>query len=380
MGLVNLHLYPSDFTHESRMLRETEAVLDAGVVSDVVIGATWSDGLAMRERFGPDREVHRLKTRFGRRGGRWDKLGSHLEWMLRVLVRFGRRRIDVVSCHSLTVLPIGVLFRLLRRSTLVYTPHELETEVATPPIPRSLGKLIERRLIGQADVVIVVGDKIGEWYAAEYGLDNVMVVRNIPRRLEAATGRSDVIRQQLGIEAEELVFLYQGGIHDGRGIKVLLAAFGQVPLDRHIVFLGYGGMSEEVKAHARERANIHHLPAVTPDQLARYTASADVGMSLIENISLSYYYSLPNKLFEYMQAGLPVISSDFPEVQLLHDRYDFGWLSPVEADAVAKLVTSITAQDLEAKRSNSVAAAKEISWDGEQGLLVDAYRHAIEGA
>jgi glycosyltransferase involved in cell wall biosynthesis len=196
---------------------------------------------------------------------------------------------------------------------------------------------MERALIGSTEAVIVVNESIAAWYRDAYGLKEVHVIRNIPYPRSFSGGKTSRLREAFGIDHRSLVFLCQGILDEGRGIPILLEAFGRLPLDRHVVFLGNGPMAEKVRSRALRHPNIHHHPAVPPDVLLEYTAGADVGISLIENVCLSYYYSLPNKVFEYLMSGVPVIVSDFPEMARLVDETGCGWKSSVDTRCFAEL-------------------------------------------
>lgn len=377
--LVNVHIYPSDFVHESRMLRETKEVLDGGVADAVMVVGTYRPGLLRHERLKDNYQVHRLPTIVPRTSTtRIIKLVSHLEWTLRVLLLLFRQRADIVTCHSLIVLPIGVLLRRFKGSALVYSPHELETETRVSPIPRPLAKRMERQLIRRADTVIVVGNHIAEWYRDEYGLDDVYIVRNIPYLTPLPETQPSILKDKLAIPKGELVFLYQGMFTTGRSVELLLSAFTHVSSDRHLVFLGYGPLTEIVEKAAMSNDNIHYLAAVPPEVLAGYTAGADVGLSLIENVSLSYYFSLPNKIFEYVHSGVPVIASNFPEMSLLVQTFECGWLTEVDEASVVALVNGLSVEDIREQAGGAVLARDALDWAEDRDNLLAGYRRGLQ--
>jgi glycosyltransferase involved in cell wall biosynthesis len=362
------------------MLKETQCVIDADIVDEVWIAGTSSPGLPKHQRVDDNRRVRRFPTITSKLPpAKVGKILGHLEWMARVLFHFAFKPVDVVTCHSLPVLPLAVALKVLKRATLVYSPHELETETSSQPIPRPLAKRIERLLIARADAVVVVGDLIADWYREEYGLDEVTVVRNIPVPPERPVGESRVLREIFPIPDDELLVLYQGGLFAGRGIELMLEAWADLPPDRHLVFLGYGPLEELVVAAAEERPNVYFHPAVAPEELAPYTASADVALSLSQNVSLSYYYSLPNKVLEYLAAGVPAIVSDFPEVAKVVNTYECGWTTELEASALRELIAALTPDEVARCAANTAASQVEFDWSVEKKRLEAAYQKAISG-
>ena len=373
-----LHVYPSVFTHDSRILRETKSLADAGIFDDIHIGAIWQKGLAEHEDLDAHRHVWRVCLWTARLNGPVAKLLRFAEWYARILWRFWRGPPDFVNCHSLSTLPLGWLLKRTAGSRIVYDTHELETEThVSVGVRRWLAKRIEKALLPAAEAVIVVSESIGAWYREAYGLDNVHVIRNVPYARAVALERSDRLRSAFGIKDEEFLFVYQGLLDHGRGIDILLKAFARASKACHIVFLGYGPLVQKVQRSAELCRNIHYHPAVSPGALAQYTAGADIGISLIENTSLSYYYALPNKVFEYLAAGVPIIVSDFPEMARIVAEHNCGWTCPVGEDAVVALVNGMSHDDRLAKRANAVRASESCSWEKEQAPLLAIYAGLI---
>ncbi|MBF4323133.1 glycosyltransferase, partial [Vibrio anguillarum] len=206
------------------------------------------------------------------------------------------------------------LLKKLFKVKLVYDAHELETEKnGLNGFRQRISKYIESLFIRSCDLIIVVGENIADWYANAYKIERPLVVKNSPRfRLQA---KKNLFRERLGILPNQKILLYQGGLMKGRGVQLILDAFKERK-DSHVVavFMGYGDLTTEVEQAAKNHQNIFYFPAVSPNVVLDYTASADIGISLIENTCLSYYFCMPNKLFEYAMAGIPVIVSDMKEM------------------------------------------------------------------
>lgn len=359
------------------MLKETKSLVESGLFGRIHIGAIWTEGLEEHEKLDGRREVWRIRLLTQRLRGTAGKSLRLVEWYLRLFMLFRGEGLAFVNCHSLSALPLGVLFRLVCGCKIIYDTHELETETQSfRGFRQALARFAERNLITHAEAVIVVSDSIGVWYEKTYGLKNVHVVRNVPYKREFPR-KTTLLRDLYGIEPEDFLFLYQGVIASGRGIRLILEAFARLPSDRHVVFLGNGPLSADVQSSAQRYSNIHYHPAVPTNELLEYTAGADVGISLIEYVCLSYYYSLPNKVFEYLMSGVPVIVSDFPEMaRLVHDT-GCGWTSPVDTSHFIELVNSLTRQEVEMRRDAVTRASESFSWQNEEAKLIDVYQPRV---
>lgn len=373
---LNIHIYPSTFANESRILKIVRSLRGHSVFEQVKVLALWKEGFPKCEMLGDRIEVIRVAPLFG--GRLRGKLGRGIKifgWYLGVLLALKGRPISCFNCHSLPVLPLSVLVKWWKNCVLVYDPHELETETAGLRGRRQwLMRWLERALIGRADAVCVVNGAIADWYAARYQLKRVWVVRNVPYRSESAPARTGRLRQAVGLSSDAQLFLYQGLLAPGRGVGLLIDAFTQLPPDRHLVFMGYGELEGLIREAAAHHANIHFMPAVLPEQVKDYTVDADVGISLIENVCLSYYLCLPNKLFEYAACGVPAVVSDFPQMSNFVDENNCGWKVKPDGQALRSLVQRLTVAELAAKRANSRKSGQLYCWQEEEKLLLAMYQ------
>lgn len=373
-----LHVYPSTFTHESRILKETKSLVDSGLFEQIFIGAIWADGLSEHEKLDSRRSVWRVPLITRNFPGIIGKLLRFAEWYLRIFFVFRRKHPTFVNCHSLSVLPLGVLFAWFSGSRLIYDTHELETEtMESKGLRKILAKILERTLIGQTEAIIVVSTSIANWYRDTYKLDEVHVVRNIPQPRLSSTRKTTLLRQACSIDADDLLFICQGIMDEGRGIPIILNTFSQLASYQHIVFLGNGPLENEVRDWAARYPNIHHHPAVSPQELLEFTAGADVGISLIENVCLSYYYCLPNKMFEYLMCGLPVIISSFPEMAQMIDENGCGWKSAVDINSLTELLGLMTPQEIEEKTTAAQETVQKFGWHKEEDVLIALYEKLL---
>lgn len=374
---LNLHIYPSAFKNESRILRETRSIIELGLSDTIFIAATWEKGLPEKESITDKIEVNRLKSVFNRfrKGGIWDML-RYFAFMVLIVFRYrGKRRPGIVNSHSLSVLFAGVVFKVLYGARLIYDAHELETERSgVHGYRQKIAKVVERFLIGRCDKVIVVCDKIGEWYLQTYPFlqGKITVIRNIPDTITAEPVADANLKHEFNIPEHELLFVYQGGFFKGRGIETMLQVFEEIA-DKHLVFIGYGPYQEIITNYAERCANIHVKAAVPPSRLIAYTKTADCGISLIENISLSYYYSLPNKVFEYAMSGVPLIVSNFPEMSNFVNSYQIGWAVSPDIDGLRVKIAELNQGHLEAVKSNFIRVYNEVSWQIEEKKLIKVY-------
>lgn len=288
------------------------------------------------------------------------------------------KEIDIYHCNDLNTLPIGVFVKLFlkRKVKLVYDAHEFEPNQKPNQNKLSIKLLmnIERLLIKFADAVITVNDSIANEYVKLYKIKKPALVLNCPIYQEIK--KQNIFREKLNIDKEKIIFLYQGGLYTGRGLENLIEAFKKInDTNKVLVFLGYGPLQQEIKKISERFQNIFYHPAVSPDVLLNYTSSADVGLCLIENNCLSYYYCLPNKVFEYILAGLPVIVSNMPEMRKLIENNKIGIITKGnDTDSIIEAIKEINSEDIPRYKKNFNHLAKIYTWGQQEKVLLDIYK------
>ena len=375
---TNIHIYPSPFINESRILKITKSLSDAAVFERIIIFATWEEKLSPQEQIDDRREVSRIRRNLGgKTGGFLAKVAKTLEWSWKIFRRVRSIEVVCINCHSLPVLPLGVFLKRVKKGKLIYDTHELETEtVGLSGIRKRAMKALEKRLLPFVDEVCVVNESIADWYRKEYGLDQVQVVKNVPYRDFSQPSETVPItfRDLFRIPPAHSIFLYQGAISGDRGVNLLLKIFSKVDRSKHIIFMGFGDMVEAVQSYSEDYPNIHYHPAVNPDKVREYTAAADVGIHLIENSCLNHYYCLPNKIWEYLNSGIPVLVTDLYEMGKVVDRYQCGWKCPAEEETALRLIDQLTAEEIGRKKIFAAQSKEHFGWDLEEPSLLAMYQ------
>lgn len=377
----NLHISLTEFRNESRVLKETNSILNHNLASKVYIASLHSDGLEEEKIYNDNLILNRFKLSSRKLSKNLlAQILKYFEFIFRVTKFYKNKDIKMVNIHAIALLPFGVFLKYLFKAKLVYDTHELETETnGGNGLRKKLAKFVEKTLIKKCDLIFVVSENIADWYAKEYDIRRPIVVKNAPRLVDSE--KTNHFRENLGIKDESIIVLYQGGLSKGRGVDLLLECFKQRDDDKVvIVFMGYGEIVEDIKIASKERNNIFFHPAVDPDIVLEYTSSADIGISFIENTCLSYYYCLPNKLFEYAMAGLPVIVSNMKEMKELVEKYDMGIVvKDDKIDSMNNAIDKILQSDIKQMKQNARRCAEENSWEVQEIKMINEYKRVLNG-
>lgn len=370
---INAHIYPSTFRNDSRILKETESLIKLGLVQNILMVGIWEEGLPIIEKIDENRSIIRIKQKFKQRKGFVFFALKYLYYQFQVIGVLRKLNVNIVNCHSLAVLGIGVYLKFFKNLFLIYDTHELSTEVAgSRGLKKFLGKIFERSCIYFVDEVIVVNNSIGKWYKKKYNLTNFGVLRNVPHHFELKL-KPDLFREKFNIPKDKLIFIYQGLLSKGRGVNIIIDAFLESEQNHQIVFMGMGDLAEKIKNLSNTKPNFHFMPAVPPSEVRNYTASADVGIHLIQNTCLNHYYCSPNKVFEYLMYGIPQIASDFPEIRNIVYQGECGWLVNPEKKNLLMLLENITRVEVIGKTKAVLERRNELGWEKEEKSLVEVY-------
>ena len=284
---------------------------------------------------------------------------------------------DVYHSHDLNTLYVGAMCKKRIGTRLVYDSHELQTERnRMTKWWRRWAAWNERRWLPYADAMIVASPSWIDINREKYGRVPEISVSVINTPALEDTGEPADLRGELGISDDAAVLLYQGSIQENRGIEPAIDAV--TLLDNVVlVIVGYGYHRPALEADVRNRElsdRVKFFGPIPNNELLRWTAAADIGLCNIVNSSLSYYTSLPNKLFEYIIAGIAVIGSDSPEIGRIVAEEGVGEVAdPVDPADLARATRTILG-DLDKYRTATKAAALRYNWGIEEQKLLDVYQ------
>jgi len=290
---------------------------------------------------------------------------------------------DVYHAHDLRTLPVAWLLKILTKGKVVYDCHELWLDRNRLPkrskFNRFLVNRIESFLIRRADFTITVNESISRVLGERYRISPPIVIMNAPDY--HPVNRSTILRDNIEIPDEDKIILYIGAITFGRGLEELVHSIKYLN-SCSLVLMGYGdadytaGLKKLIKYEGLV-SKIHFFGPVPHDEVTKYAASADLGVVPIKDVCLSYYYCSPNKVFECMAAGLPVVGSDFPELKRIIEGNRLGvTFDPESPQDIARAINFILSdKDMYNKMSiNASEASKVFNWQIESQKLIAAYK------
>lgn len=378
-----LHISHTDIRYDSRILKEMGGLEASEKFELIGVGVKLEEGASSSKKVLKSKIIAiRLFSKALSFLPRPIRYGLNMfELTIRLVIYGLRFRPAAVHCHDTLALPAGVLIKMIAGSKLIYDAHELESNKnGQTPFLSKVTLFIERLAWSRIDLLISVSDSINAWYVEHLGVKQHLLILNSPEihndvGKHIKDGKKDKYFHSLyGIPAGVKIFIYIGILSDGRGINLCLQAFASGAVDAHVVFMGYGPMKSEIESFAKKYPNIHLHNPVPHEQVVSIVKNADVGLCFVENVSLSDYYSLPNKLFEYAFSGLPVLASDFPEIGKVVRHYSLGFCSAVDLDSIKKMIANII-------QAPSAAASEnlyELSWEAQAERLNDAYDRLLQ--
>jgi glycosyltransferase involved in cell wall biosynthesis len=330
-----------------------------------------------------------LSTRFDK----WTLLRL-AQLFVRSTLRVIQTPADIYHAHDVSALPACFVAASVRRKPIIFEAHEM------PLFERPLSDLgrVRRwlhRLLGvllalivpRCAGIITVSPPIVEEIRCRYGVPEVTLIRSVPEY--RAVAKSDRLRQCLGLKPEVRIALYQGYLQPNRGLDRLVRAAAFLEQDIVIVMMGANRGTTQAQLEAlisseRVSDRVKILPPVPYAELLDWTASADIGLNVASpDYSLNVRYFLPNKLFEYLMAGLPVLTSPLEAMVDIVKTYDVGKvlssLAPADiGEAMKRMLADPVG--LAHQRSNALEAARnDFYWEKESLRLIHLYRGILQG-
>lgn len=248
-------------------------------------------------------------------------------------------RADLVQVHDLPALQAGVELAKSWQVPLVYDAHELYPEQRSFSRPqRRICSAAENAYIKNAQLVFAVNESISQEMARRYDIKKPMVLTNAidpPAEFDPSASY-DLLREKLRLPASRRILLLQGGFAPNRNLNELVQAMAHVKEpDVDLVMMGFGDYGQKLQSTAHRLGlvgkRVYFLPAVPQSELLQHSASADMGIIPYPHVDLNSYYCTPNKLFEFIQAGLPIIANDSPELRRFVDNEGFGIVRPMKS-------------------------------------------------
>lgn len=369
---VHLHLYYCAWANESRAWREGASALRNGLTDHVLYVGYRSGQLPERQVCGVDQTILRVGAAPVSPGSsRWLRAASLPRWWWACLKDIDLSNVSLIVAHSLAALPVAVALKRRGRIGLVYDAHELETERAgwSPGI-RRFARFFEHRLINECDHTFVVSDAIRDWYRDTYPRIAITTVRNIADT-KPPSGRSP-LRETLKIDVHTIVYTYCGAITRERGLEELVDVFRNLGSDYALVLVGDGPAVAELMMLATGAKNIHFYPAVPVEELVTLISGADVGVFVTSSQALSYRYCLPNKVFEYAAAKLPMLLGDGPELVRFAQEYPVARTVASNRAALHAMISGWSRDEIRASRSKIVYRSP--TWRDEEHLFINVLK------
>ncbi len=350
----------NDLNYDQRMHRICTSLAQNGY-QVTLIGRIKTDSRPIEEK--PFMQ-HRLSCLFNN-----GKL-FYLEFNLRLFFYLLKRKNDATCAIDLdTILPCFFSTRI-KGIPCFHDAHEYFAEVpevVNRPLVKRIWEAVAKKAIPKMNFCYTVSESLASVLKHKYG-KTFHVVRNVPWLNNG--------HKQVKANDKSPFILYQGALNDGRGLEKLIAAMHDIEIPLYLA--GEGDLSNQLRQYARKEGltdKVHFLGHLDPEELKALTPKAFIGFNVLESKGLNYYYSLPNKFFDYLHAGVPILTNDFPEYRKINTDYSVAMLIDLNKDAIVK-ATHYLLNNPEAYQqmvNNCMEARDVFNWNKEEKYLLQLY-------
>lgn len=296
----------------------------------------------------------------------------YLKFILTVVGQLSMHKYDLYIASDIYNLPFLSFFARFRGKPVFYDSRELFRYLAGLKGKQKVQRLmawIENHYIRDCDKIIVTGKMDAEVLIEDYGLaeGKFILLRNLPHLVGKLKPLD--IRTQFDFPSDSVILIYQGVILNGRGLKVLVKALKQIE-NTCLVIMGDGELKSELEILIEKEGlteRVGFTGTIPQSDILSYTAAADIGCTLIENISKSYFYALPNKMFEYIAAGIPVLASNLPQMMQVIDEHRVGkYVNPDDIESVIAGIKELSDSGRKKELAENARKAHfELNWEAE---------------
>jgi len=358
----------NDLVTDQRIAR-TASVLDDLGFEILMVGRRKFDSPRM-----PECKYETLRMRL-----LWEKGPLfYAEYNIRLFFLLLSRPADLLVSNDLDTLLSNYLVHKLKRIPIVYDSHEYFTatpELVDRPKVQRIWKWIEKRIVPKLKSCITVNASIANLFEQEYHVP-FRVVRNIPRRREITRIPG---RAELGLPSDKKIILMQGsGINVQRGAEEAVEAMQYI--DKVLLLIVGGGdvlpVLKKMVSELSLQKKVKFVSRQTPANLAGYTANADLGLTIDKDTNINYRFSLPNKLFDYIYAGVPVLATPLVELKNIIQQYEIGdFIESHDPEHIALKIKTMLQDEhsMALYKKNTRKAAAELNWDTERNVLIKIF-------
>lgn len=299
----------------------------------------------------------------------------YAEYNFRLFLFLLFTKCDILLSNDLDTLTANFLVAKIKGKHLVYDSHEYFTEVPElihRPKVQKIWKWLEKQMHPKIKYAYTVCNSIAKVYNKKYDVD-FKVVRNIPMANKLSSSKT---------ETNEKIILYQGAVNIGRGLEQAILAMHFIE-NAKLIIAGDGDIKpqlEELVETEKLQNKVEFTERLPLEKLVELTTQADLGLSIEEDLGLNYRFALPNKLFDYIQAQVPVLVTNLPEMKAIVKEYKIGAitnsLKPKEFAAKINDTLNNTAKRKIWKENLKIAAI-ELTWEKEEKILQEIYSNFL---
>jgi glycosyltransferase involved in cell wall biosynthesis len=359
---------------ETRIFKTAETLRDNGVIDHVILLGRTNVRADMTEVYADRIDIRRMFIPSGQ-ASRFLRMTYFGIWSFWVFLQLVLEKPQFLNIHSATLLPFAGLQKLLsRKCRIIYDAHELETETNALSGPAKIYKtLCEKLFLKYCHHCFVVSPMIRDWYRKKYNMDNISVLLNAPLIKETTTVGTD-LRKKFNLQADDLIIAYVGLFARGRGVDLLLNMADQDVEHFKFIFIGFGPEEARIRSHPLFEQRVFFLEPQPQARLLETLKQLDFGCAYFSPTCVSQDMALPNKFFEYLNAGVPVIVGPGRQLRQFISEYEIGFAVDNEMN-VATLHKQVREFLLRKKFPSEIQRfLSDYNWQNSAAQMISVYR------